>query len=69
MAKALFFYKYCSVTGVRPYYIFISIVLDNTILLIREGGTVFDFRRLQRFAIAQALLRLWSSNTHLSPLS
>ena len=26
----------------------ISIVLDNTIILIREGGTVFDFLRLQR---------------------
>lgn len=52
VAKCYFFYKYCSVTGVRPF-IFISIVLNNTIILIREGGTVFDFRRLQRFAIAQ----------------
>nr|DAG00619.1 MAG TPA: hypothetical protein [Myoviridae sp. ctJ2i1] len=36
-----------------PLYIFISIVLDNTIILIREGGTVFDFRRLQHWGMAR----------------
>jgi len=28
-------------------------MLDNTIILIREGGTVFDFRRLQRWDMAR----------------
>ena len=45
-------------TGVRPYYIFISIVLDNTIILIREGGTVFDFRRLQHWDMARVAASL-----------
>lgn len=48
MAKALFFIYILFGDRCPPLYIFISIVLDNTIILIREGGTVFDFLRLQR---------------------
>lgn len=60
MVKALFYIYIYILFGDRcpPYYIFISIMLDNTIILIREGGTVFDFRRLQHWDVARVAASL-----------